>query len=272
MDLLFRPVFTRVKTPVIGSAPDRQASFSTDDNNDSEEGITMPNRIRPISRVSSYMGFRPTPLILTPETFPNLRNPENVYHKPSGDQLAEMLKVVMMNQYTMDSVPVQYNSTILHVLEAYKDLRMQLSAKEEAIEVLKQSHTKDIKDFEELATQWQQKESDYKDEVKKLEVLLSKTEGGMESVAMARSKSVIHGAEKASETIRRGIGTIKARNAARNSQDTSRSAKTLVSILANSVVGIESPDFGPAQTSIRCRSFVSSYPLLSFYFTADTIS
>lgn len=234
MDLLFRPVFTRVKTPVIGSAQDRQASFSTDDNNDSEEGIMMTNRIRPTSRVSSYMGFRPsTPPIPAPETFPNLRNPENVYHKPSGDQLAEMLKVVMMNQSTMDSVPVQYNSTILHVLEAYQDSRMQLMAKEETIEILKQSHTKDIKDFEELAAAWQQKENEYKGEVKKLEVLLSKTEGGMESVAMARSRSVIHGAQKASEAIRRGIGTIKARNAARNSQDAGRLFNILFAVRAN---------------------------------------
>jgi hypothetical protein len=172
------------------------------------------------------MGFRPTtpPLptlspALAPEVFPNLRNPENVYYKPSGDQLAEMLKVVMMNQNNLDPIPKHYNATVLHVLEAYQDLRMQLNAKEEAIESLKESHTKDIKDFEELATQWQQKESDYKSELKKLEVLLSKTEGGLESVALARSKSVIHGAERASETIKRGIGTIKERNSARNSQD-----------------------------------------------------
>lgn len=226
MDLLFRPVFTRVKTPVIGSVPDRQSSgASTDDNNDAEEFITMSTKVRSTPRMSSYMGFRPTtPPIPAPEIFPNLRIPENVFHKPSSDQLAEMLKVVMMNQSTMDPIPIQYNSTVLHVLEAYQDLRMLLNAKEEATELLKQSHTKDIKDFEELATQWQQKERDYQSELKKLEVILSKTEGGMESVALARSKSVIHGAERASETIRRGIGTIKERNSARNSQDAGKLA------------------------------------------------
>ena len=124
-----------------------------------------------------------------------------------------------MNQNNLDSIPIQYNSTVLHVLEAYHDLRIQLNAKGDTIELLKESHTKDIKDFEELATQWQQKESDYKSELKKLEVLLSKTTGGLESVALARSKSVIHGAERASETIKRGIGTIKERNSARNRQD-----------------------------------------------------
>jgi hypothetical protein len=220
MDLLFRPVFTRVKTPVIGSAQDRQSSASTDDNNDAEDILTINPRVRLTPRVSSYMGFRSTtPPLPAPEIFPNLKDPDSVYHEPSGDQLAEMLKVVMMNQSTMDPVPLQYNSTILLVLEAYQDLRMQLIAKEEAIDALKESHTKDIKDFEDLASQWHQKESDYKTELKKLEVLLSKTEGGMESVAMARSKSVIHGAEKASDTIKRGIGTIKERNSARNSHD-----------------------------------------------------
>ena len=217
MDLLFRPVFTRVKTPVMSSAQDRQSSASTDDINEAEDILTTNPRVRLTPRISSYMGFRPaTPPLPAPGMFPNLKDPDSIYHDPSGDQLAEMLKVVMMNQSTMDPVPVQYNSTILLVLEAYHDLRMQLITKEEAIEALKESHTKDIKDFEDLASQWHQKESDYKVELKKLEVLLSKTEGGMESVAMARSKSIIHGAEKASDTIKRGIGTIRDRNSTRN--------------------------------------------------------
>ena len=210
--------------------PDRQSSFSTDDNNESEEGTNA--RVRPTTRVSSYigipMGFRPaTPPIPAPETFPNYRNPESVYHKPSGDQLAEMLKVVMMNQGNMDPVPSQYNSTILHVLEAYQDLRMQLDAKEEAIEVLKQSYTKYIREFDELVGSWEQKENDYKAELKKLEVMLSRTEGGMESVFMARSNSVLHGAEKASDTINRGIGTVKAKNAARSNHDAGKLAQSL---------------------------------------------
>lgn len=124
-----------------------------------------------------------------------------------------------MTQGTMDPVPVQYNSCILHVLEAYHDMRMQLSAKEEAMNVLKQSHMKDITDFEELAMGWHEKEKQYQAEVKRLEVMLSKTGGGMESVSLARSNSTIHGSVKASDTISRDIGTIKARNAARHSQD-----------------------------------------------------
>ena len=235
MDLLFRPVFTRVKTPIIGSIPDRQSSASTDDNNDSEEMLTMTTRSRTTPRLSSHMVFWPaTPPISASESFPNITHPDNVYHKPSSDQLAEMLKVVMMNQSTMDPLPIEYNSTVLQVLEAYQDLRVQLSAREEEIDVLKQSHTKDIQVFEELASQGQQKESDYKSELKNLEVLLANTDGGLAKVSMARSQSVIHGAVKAAETIRRGIGTIKERNSARNSQSTGKSGPSAHSLLLTS--------------------------------------
>jgi len=109
----------------------------------------------------------------------------------------------------------------LHVLEAYQDLRQQLNQKEETVEELKeelkQSHTRDIKEFENLATQWEEKEKDYKSEIKRLEVLLSKTKDGMEKVSLARSKSRVHGSRGAAESITRGIDTIKARHAARNS-------------------------------------------------------
>ncbi|KAG0646694.1 hypothetical protein D0Z07_6211 [Hyphodiscus hymeniophilus] len=225
MDMLFRPVFARVKTPVMGSTPGQQSSTSTDDNDEPEEILTTNIRVRTTPRIPSYMGFEPATPPIPSESFHNVRNPEDVYHKPSSDQLAEMLKVVMMNQSNTEPVPIEYNSTILHVLEAYHDLRMQLTAEEDAMEMLKQSSKKDIKDFEELASQWHQKEGDYKIEMKKLEVLLSKTEGGMESVALARSKSVIHGATKASASIKRGIGTIKHRNSARNSHQTVQAAK-----------------------------------------------
>jgi uncharacterized protein involved in exopolysaccharide biosynthesis len=106
-------------------------------------------------------------------------------------------------------------------LEAYQDLRQQLNQKEETVEELKeelkQSHTRDIKEFENLATQWEEKEKDYKSEIKRLEVLLSKTKDGMEKVSLARSKSRVHGSRGAAESITRGIDNIKARHAARNS-------------------------------------------------------
>lgn len=97
-------------------------------------------------------------------------------------------------------------------------MRVELQRTEETIEELKHTHTKDIKDFETLATQWEVKEQNYKSEMKKLEVLLSKTDGGLEKVSLARSKSTVHGAQRVGESIKRDIGTIKARHAARSSR------------------------------------------------------
>jgi len=103
--------------------------------------------------------------------------------------MAETLKVVMMTRSSFESIPVEYNACILHVLEAYHDLRQQLNTQQETIEELKKTHTKDIKDFEGLTDRWGTMEQNYKAEIKKLEVILSKTENGMETVSLARSRS-----------------------------------------------------------------------------------
>jgi hypothetical protein len=127
--------------------------------------------------------------------------------------MVETLKVVMMDQSSLDPVPVEYNSCILHVLEAYHDLQVQLQQKDEEMRLLKKSHARDIDDFYEMAKGWAEKENDYQKEMKRLEVLLSNTKGGMETVSMARTQSLVHGSERASDGISRGIGTIKERNA-----------------------------------------------------------
>lgn len=186
---------------------DRPASFD----DESEEGnLTRP---RPASRVSSYMGLRAnTPPVHEPDTFPNFRNPDSVYHEPSGDQMAEMLKVAIMCQSTFVPLPIEYNSCVLHVLEAYQGMRVEIAKKEEEIEALKHRHTEAIKDFEDMATKWEVKEKDYQAELKNLEVLLSKTEGGMEKVSLARSKSAVHGSRRIREAVR-DLRSIKQRDA-----------------------------------------------------------
>ncbi|KAF7877631.1 hypothetical protein EAF04_001302 [Stromatinia cepivora] len=205
MDQWLRPVFTRTRTPVQSTPNDR-----SEDPHEAED--TMKS-IRPSSRVSSYIGFRSssTANLHTPDTFTfqHVNIPENVYHKPSGSQMAETLKVVMMTRNLMEPVPVEYNTCILHVLEAYNDLEEELGRKDSEIEEIKGRHTKDIREFDVMAEQWKAKEKDYQKEMKNLEILLSKTEGGMENVTMARSKSVIHGARRAADLFEDGMEKIK---------------------------------------------------------------
>jgi hypothetical protein len=215
MDSWLRPVFTRKQTPTLSG--DSFSSLGADESHDGEEG--MP-KLRAASRVSSRISFRSgSPATTAPEGFASIRTLDSVYHKPSIDQMVEMLKVVLMNQSLTSTLPVHYNSCILHVLEDYYDLRTRLQAKEQEIESLRQRHAKDIGEFEEMASGWRMKERDYKTEMKRLEVLLAHTEGGMESLSLARSRSLIHGSKTASEAISKGIGSIKERNVPRNHQD-----------------------------------------------------
>lgn len=67
--------------------------------------------------------------------------------------MAETLKVIMMTSNLMESIPVEYNTCILHVLEAYNDLQEMLAVKEGEIEEIKGRHTKDIRDFDSMAEQ-----------------------------------------------------------------------------------------------------------------------
>ncbi|THV53907.1 hypothetical protein BGAL_0039g00190 [Botrytis galanthina] len=222
MDQWLRPVFARTRTPVQSAA-----SNHSDEPHEIED--TMKS-IRPSSRVSSYIGFRSsTSNLHAPAgdtvTFQHVNIPENVYHKPSGSQMAETLKVIMMTRNLMDPVPVEYNTCILHVLESYNDLQEMLAVKEGEIEEIKGRHTKDIREFDGMAEQWKAKEKDYQKEIKNLEVLLSKTEGGMENVTMARSKSIVHGTRRAADLFEDGMEKIK-QNFARYSSGRDSSTTT----------------------------------------------
>jgi len=213
MDAWLRPSFLRKNTtPIIPSSNsfnERPASSRSEKEVDVEDG-----RLRAGSRASSLMNLLTTsPLALTaPDIWPNISKADAVWDNPSPDQMADMLKVAMMTQSTMEPLPIHFNSCILHVVEEYWNLREQTKVNESKIEGLKENHRRDIDEFEAISNAWEETEKNYKAEVKRLEVLLSKTQGGMASVAMARSKSLLHGSKRASQIIRDGIGTIRQRN------------------------------------------------------------
>jgi hypothetical protein len=218
-----RPVFARTKTPFPSALNvDRPTTSAVQDATEMDEPSMQ--RLKPSSRVSSFNLLRSStsPIPYGGEsflTFRGLCDPETIYHKPSSDQMAETVKVVMMNQSSVAPIPVQYNSAILHVLEAYQEMRLELNKNKDVIAELKESHGKDIKDFEALAKEWEGKERDYKAELKNLEVLLSRTDGGLEKVSLARTKSTVHGYVKTSDSIRSMITTIKERNTGSDSRD-----------------------------------------------------
>ncbi|KAG9247820.1 hypothetical protein BJ878DRAFT_538903 [Calycina marina] len=220
MDNWLRPSFLRKNTtPAIPSSPnferkDRPASFRSEGAHgyDGEDG-----RIRASSRASSFFGgfitSSPAESVAPPEEeWPNISRADVVWDSPSSDQMAEMLKVAMMTQSTMVPLPIRYNSCILHVIEEYWVMNERAKRDQAKIEKLERNQKRDIEEVEILAAAWEQKERDYKAEIKRLEVLLSKTQGGMATVSMARTNSVVHGSKRASEIIWESIGTIRERN------------------------------------------------------------
>lgn len=65
--------------------------------------------------------------------------------------MAETLKTVMMTRNLMESVPVEYNSCIMHVLEAYNDLEVKIVVKEREVEEIRERLERDIREFEGMA-------------------------------------------------------------------------------------------------------------------------
>jgi len=213
MDAWLRPNFLRKNTtPTIPQSPsfsERPASFRSEKDVDFDDG-----RLHAGSRASSFMNLLTTSPIAstTPDIWPNISKADAVWDNPSPDQMADMLKVAMMTQSTMDPLPIHFNSCILHVVEAYWTLRERVKASDKKIEEMRESQQRDVEEFETMAKAWEETEKSYKAEVKRLEVLLSKTKGGMATVAMARSNSVLNDSKRASQIIQDGIGTIKERN------------------------------------------------------------
>ncbi|KAL3424768.1 hypothetical protein PVAG01_04049 [Phlyctema vagabunda] len=153
-------------------------------------------RLRTSSRVSSYLGLAstlapsPVPSIQGHESF-LIKTPDIIYERPSVDQMVESLKVAMMTKSSMDSLPIEHNSSVLHLLEAYHDIKVHLDTKDHIIFEMQERHTQVIHEYEEKLAQWEAKEQDYQSEMKNLEVILAKTEGGLEKVTIARTNSVL---------------------------------------------------------------------------------
>ena len=63
----------------------------------------------------------------------------------------------MMTRYTIDPIPVEYNACILHVLEAYQELREMVDGSEAVLEGVKEEHRRDVEEFGRMSLRWETK-------------------------------------------------------------------------------------------------------------------
>lgn len=168
-----------------------------------EERVENEPKLRGCSKVPSILNFgkqtaptieltsHPSPVFSFEKCAEDARDAESVWHNPSVDQMAEALKVNMMKKGNFQPVPVEFNSNVLHVLEAYWQQSESLKKKDKEIAVLQEQLENQAVEFEKLGEEWSIKEGQYKVEVKNLEVMVAHGVVGLEAVTLNRSKSVL---------------------------------------------------------------------------------
>ncbi|KAI0436584.1 hypothetical protein F4803DRAFT_556864 [Xylaria telfairii] len=121
-----------------------------------------------------------------------VRNQDRIWYNPSLDQMVEALQVLLMTRGVLEPIPIEYNSYILHLIEGFAKARENVRKAEGAYQELKQSLEQNLDQFRLVVNDWLKRESQYQAEVKRLEVLLSKSSrDGLEAVTLARTNSVV---------------------------------------------------------------------------------
>jgi len=95
------------------------------------------------------------------------------YRRPKSlDQMVEALQVFLMTHDVFTPIPIIYNSYVLHLVEGFANAEETIRKVESAYEESKQTLKQNLEQFKQVADEWQERESQYRAEVKRLEVLL----------------------------------------------------------------------------------------------------
>ncbi|OTA52054.1 hypothetical protein K449DRAFT_301017, partial [Hypoxylon sp. EC38] len=86
----------------------------------------------------------------------------------------------------------EYNSYILHLIEGFAKAQERIRMLDDACAEAKYALDYHLHHFKSVADEWIEREGQYKAEIKRLEVLLSRTSSdGLEAVTLARTNSVV---------------------------------------------------------------------------------
>ncbi|XDG01887.1 hypothetical protein ABKA04_001502 [Annulohypoxylon sp. FPYF3050] len=121
-----------------------------------------------------------------------VREHDKIWYNPSLNQMVECLQVaIMQTRGITQPIPIEYNSYILHLIEGFADAQERIRKVDVARTETKRSLELHLEHFKAVANEWLQREQQYKTEIKRLEVLLSRTSrDGLEAVTLARTNSV----------------------------------------------------------------------------------
>lgn len=86
--------------------------------------------------------------------------------------MVEALQVLLMTHGVLEPIPIEYNSYVLHLVEGFARAQEDIREAERACQAAKQSLERNFEQFRLVADDWLERESQYRAEVKRLEVFL----------------------------------------------------------------------------------------------------
>lgn len=198
--------FQRIRTPVAVGSPFMEQDGFLDNSNAKEDDTSWPHSV---SRISSYLNLGRS----KPPSISSSKGPAqppvavDVWHNPDDTQVVETLKVLLMNQTTFKPIPVQYNSCVLQVLEAFGNMQGSLTKTENDLRELTAKQVKEARNLQRQIAKLERKETIYKQEIKNLEVMLATGARGLDVVTTARSKSLVYKPKIRSQNVDSGDST-----------------------------------------------------------------
>lgn len=175
-----QPVRTRTPTFPLTSEERR----NTVDASSLSESSTPRRRSGPRKKISSYFSHRPSKLLDDSTT--EIWSPDGTADDALSPDIRTMIDAIFIKlcNQPFDGLPAQMNSSVLHVIEAYRNLSVEKEQLEEQLEEIGSK-------LEEAETRREEEEKDFRAEIKRLELIIAKGKNGMSRLMASRQDSVV---------------------------------------------------------------------------------
>ncbi|KAL1620304.1 hypothetical protein SLS54_006088 [Diplodia seriata] len=189
-----QPVRTRTPTFPLTSEERR----STVDASSLSENSTPRRRSGPRKKISSYFSHRPNKYFDGPTT--EIWSPGGTTNDTPSPDISTMIDAIFIKlcNQPFDGLPEQMNSSILHVIEAYRNLNVEKEQLDERLEEMSSR-------LDEAQKTWEKEERDFRAEIKRLELIIAKGKNGMSRLMASRQDSVVN--RKKSYRTQAGLST-----------------------------------------------------------------